>query len=81
MNQNKQILRHMRLFGVITQGRASADYGITRLAARIADLKKEGYNIDAETLSGENRYGKPTHFTQYRLMGNGELFERKQEAW
>ena len=81
MTQNEEVLKHMRLFGCITSGRAMADYGIARLAARIEELKKEGHDIDTETIRGTSRTGKPVHFAQYRLKGGGELFERKQEAW
>lgn len=65
--QCERILRHLRDYGSITQGEAYAEYGITRLASRINDLKKKGFNITSETVTGKNRYGEDTHFSLYRL--------------
>ena len=65
--QCERILRHLRDYGSITQKEAYAEYGITRLASRINDLKKKGFNITSETVEGKNRYGEATHFSLYRL--------------
>lgn len=65
--QCERILRHLRDYGSITQGEAYSEYGITRLASRINDLKKRGFRISSETVEGKNRYGEATHFSLYRL--------------
>lgn len=65
--QCERILRHLRDYGSITQGEAYSEYGITRLASRINDLKKRGCRISSETVTGKNRYGEDTHFSLYRL--------------
>jgi hypothetical protein len=39
-----------------------------RLASRISDLKRQGYNISAERGKGENRYGEPVSFAVYHLV-------------
>ena len=65
--QCERILRHLRDYGSITQKEAYAEYGIARLASRINDLKKKGFNITSETVTGKNRYGEATHFSLYRL--------------
>lgn len=65
--QCERILRHLRDYGSITQGEAYAEYGIARLASRINDLKKKGFIITSETVTGKNRYGEATHFSLYRL--------------
>lgn len=44
-------------------------YGITRLSAIIFELRKDGYNIESETLKMKNRYGDPVHFAKYVLKG------------
>lgn len=67
MNQTDRILRHMMTFGGITAAEAMSEYGIYRLAARIADLKKAGYSIKAETVEGRNRYGEKTRFCRYSI--------------
>ena len=65
--QSKQVLEHMLKHGFITHLRAEAAYGITRVAARIADLKKDGYEIDTEMITRVNRYGRPAQHAEYRL--------------
>lgn len=65
--QCERILRHLRDYGSITQKEAYAEYGITRLASRINDLKKRGCRISSVTVEGKNRYGEATHFSLYRL--------------
>lgn len=68
MTQNERILRHLRDYGSITQMDALRDYGCMRLGARIYDLKRLGYNITSEIVTGENKYGEPTHYARY-MMG------------
>ena len=67
MTQTDRILRHMRDVGGITAAEAMSEYGIYRLAARIADLKAMGYDIDREMVSGKNRYGETTTFARYTI--------------
>ena len=68
--QCAQVLQHMLRHGFIAPMRAQSEYGIMRLASRIDDLRKDGYEIDAETVSTLNRYGKPVHFSRYSLRPN-----------
>ena len=67
MTQCQRIIRHMEDYGSITAAVAMNDYGIYRLAARIADLRGQGYNISSEIQTGKNRYGEATHFSVYKL--------------
>lgn len=50
MKQNEKILAYMQSHGSITTLDAIIDIGVTRLAARIYDLKKEGHNIEKSTV-------------------------------
>lgn len=76
-SQCELILMHMLKYGSITHLEAESEYGCTRLAARIADLRERGYSIRSEMVEGKNRYKKTTHYARYRLAG-GE--ERGQEV-
>ena len=67
MTQFERILRHMELFGGITAAEAMSEYGVYRLAARIADLRAQGYDIISRTGSGKNRFDETTHFAVYSL--------------
>lgn len=65
--QCDRILRHMRDFGSIDPVTAFMDYGCFRLAARIAELKAQGYNIISTVTHGKNRYEEPVTYSTYRL--------------
>ena len=67
MSQNDLVLEYCRAYGSITTLEAFRDLGITRLASRIHDLKKAGYEFERETISGRNRFGAKVHFMKYTL--------------
>lgn len=56
-SQCKTILKYLQEGHSITQIEASDKFRITRLAARVSDLKKRGYNIVGEEVGkGFGRY-------------------------
>lgn len=66
MTQNEVILNHLQNYGGLTSLEAIRLYRITRLAARISDLKKNGYNILSETV--RKKEGKKTiKYSRYWL--------------
>ena len=66
MSQVQKILNYMDEFGSISSMEAFMDLGITRLAARIADIEGMGIEIERETESSVNRFGQKVHYTRYR---------------
>ena len=68
MTQTEKILNHMKCFGTITSLEALSEYGIMRLASRISDLKKEGYDIERRFIRSKNRFGEPVAYAEYSLM-------------
>jgi len=72
MVQEQRVLNYMQEFGGITSLEAFRDLGITRLSAKIFNLKKQGYVINSEMQQGENRYGEITHFKRY-MLNEGKL--------
>ena len=68
ISQCDKVLRHLQAFGSLTSLEAVNEYGILRLASRINDLKRMGYNITSTTASGKNRFGETTHYSVYRLV-------------
>jgi hypothetical protein len=65
MSQAASILRHMKRHGSIDPLSALRKYGTMRLAARILELRQQGYPIRSEmvvTFGG-------TRVAQYRLEG------------
>lgn len=69
MTQRDRVLEYMKDFGTISSWQAYADLGITRLSARIYELKERGYMIGKEKVKTINRYGKPVTFDKYRILG------------
>lgn len=65
--QTERVLSYMNEFGSITQFEAFQDIGVSKLAARIADLKKAGFLIVATTESVKNRYGEVCHIKRYKI--------------
>ncbi len=65
--QCRMVLSHIERHGTISQKVAAELYGIQRLGARIYDLKKLGYPIEGRTMTGLNRHGDKTHWTEYYL--------------
>lgn len=68
MTQCERILKYMQDFGSINPHQAITDLGIMRLAARVSDLRCEGYEIERQIVKSKNRYGEPVYFAEYRLM-------------
>ena len=57
-------------FGSITDSEARYEIGVSRLASRIHDLRKAGFDIFGETVAAKNRYGEPTRFSRYTIGGD-----------
>lgn len=70
MTQRDAILNYINEFGSITPMEAFADLGITKLATRISEMRKDGMRFKIETIKVKNRYGKDVHFARYSLGGN-----------
>lgn len=65
MTQQKLILAHLATYGSITPFEAFTEYGITKLATRISELKKQGYQFTSVMVEQKNRFGQPVRFMQY----------------
>lgn len=63
------ILKYIHDFGSISTWQAMMDLGVARLASRIYDLKQMGYSFTKTRVNTKNRYGKATHYDEYRLAG------------
>lgn len=70
MKQTSMILEYMRRNGGITAKEAADNLGCMRLAARIADLEKEGHNFHRVKEESRNRFGQKVYFTRYSLGGD-----------
>ena len=62
-----RVLNYMRLHGSITSLEAFANLGVSRLSARIKDLRDSGHSIVGNMVEVENRYGEKCHVKRYTL--------------
>lgn len=65
MTQHDRIEKYIRTYGSITPMQAFADLGITKLASRISEMKRNGYCFDQEYVESENRFGEKVHYMRY----------------
>ena len=64
-SQNQMVLSHMTKLKTITRIEAFECYGITRLSARIYDLRERGHKIGMVWEESVNRYGTPVRYGKY----------------
>lgn len=64
-----RIINYMKLHGGITSMDAFKDLGVTRLSARIKELRDIGYDISTVEIQGINRYGEAVRYGKYVLKG------------
>ena len=67
MTQGERIVKYMQDYGTITPMEAFSDLGITKLATRVSELRREGVKINKEPVERKNRYGEPVRYMQYSL--------------
>lgn len=67
MNQTQAILSHLKIGKHITSMQAFELYGITRLSAKICELRKRGYNIQTIKHKTTTRFGNSSHYFEYYL--------------
>lgn len=73
MTQNEMIIEYLKEKGSITTYESFTELFITRLSARIWDLKnKYGLKFKEEWVTKKNRYGKTCSFKKYILEGELE---------
>ena len=65
-----RIIKYMQKHKGITSQDAFRDLGITRLSARIKELRELGYNISTIMIDGRNRYNEPIRYGLYKLVSD-----------
>lgn len=67
LTQNQRLLDYLDIHGSVTQIEALNKLGIMRLASRVSDLRKKGYQIDGKMDIVTNRYGEKCRVKRYSL--------------
>lgn len=68
MTQKQMIKDYIEEHGSITPMEAFS-LGITRLAARISELREDGIRVKTTTVHAKNRYGRQVAYAEYRIEG------------
>lgn len=67
LSQKQKVMKYMKTFGSITDLQARSLH-INRLAARINELRNEGYEILSEMQSYKNQDGRIVRYSKYSLI-------------
>ena len=65
MTQAKRVLDYLESGNTITTLNAFNELGITRLAARIYELKEEGHDVKSKRIKVTNRYNEQCSVSEY----------------
>lgn len=72
MNQTSAILAHLKSGQSISSMEAFELYGVTRLSAKIFELRKKGYEIKCQKRCTTNRFGHTSYYKDYYLEEEGD---------
>lgn len=73
MTQAQQILEHLQMYNGITSMESFQKYGITRLSARIYELRCDGHNIRSENITVPTRTGSSATIARYSLIKKPQM--------
>jgi len=68
MKQEQRVLEYLKTHPGITSLDAFREFGITRLSARIWNLRREGHEIVTQRVTVRNRYGEKITTALYILV-------------
>lgn len=72
ISQNDKVFQFMRINGSISSMQAFQYLGVTRLSARIADLRERGIKIISKTVYTRSKDDTPIHYSVYSLVDNND---------
>lgn len=74
MNQQEQIIEYLKKFGSITPMEAFSELGITKLATRVSEMRRDGIEFDIERVQDVNKLGHTVNYCRYYLHQNKENY-------
>ena len=66
-NQGQQIIEYLKANKTINQMQATNDLQITRLSARVFDLKEKGYEFNRRTVHSTSKTNRPVQYVEWSL--------------
>lgn len=67
MTQEDRLINYLYEHKTITALEAIEDLGILRLASRVSDLRKRGYQINSKIIKVKNRFGETCRVAEYSI--------------
>lgn len=67
MRQSERILQYIHDFGSISPLEAFQDLGVTKLATRVSEMRKQGIEFEKKYVKAKNRYGETVYYMRYSL--------------
>lgn len=64
----------------LTSAQAFELFGVTRLSARIHDLRNKGYQIDTLMLDGKTRFGETCRYAKYVYKGKESIVKEEKNG-
>ena len=83
MTKKQAVFKHLLDNDHIESMDAIENYGATRLAAIVFDLREEGVEISMLRMTGEDIYGNPSWWGRYRITNKDtarEIYRKHYEA-
>lgn len=65
MTQAERIVNYIHQYGSITPMEAFMDLGITKLATRVSEMKRDGIVFDQKYEQRKNRFGEAVYYMRY----------------
>ena len=69
MNKTQLVKEHLLEHGSITSWEAIEEYGATRLASIICNLRRDGFDIRTIMVEFTDRYGNTSKYANYVFKG------------
>jgi len=66
-NQGQQIIEYLKANETINQMEATKELQITRLSARVFDLKEKGYEFNKRTVHGLSKNNRSVQYAEWSL--------------
>lgn len=67
MTQEDRLINYLYEHKTITALEAIEDLGILRLASRVSDLRRKGYQINSKMIKVKNRFGEVCRVAEYSI--------------
>lgn len=67
MTQEDRLINYLYEHKTITALEAIEDLGILRLASRVSDLRRRGYQITSKMIKVKNRFGETCRIAEYSI--------------